>query len=95
MSGKTYKGTISGMPNQMTGPDLIKFWIGKASSAKKGQDQSNGYDYPQLISKFIMGAVLYNQAVDNYLDEKLTAKVKPNDKPYKNCLLYTSDAADE
>ena len=89
LSGKTYKGTISGMPNQMTGPDLIKFWIGKASSAKKGQDQSNGYDYPQLISKFIMGAVLYNQAVDNYLDEKLTAKVKPNDKPYKKGAVYT------
>ena len=89
MSGKTYKGAIPGMPNQMTGPDLIKFWIGKASSAKKGQDQSNGYDYPQLISKFIMGAVLYNQAVDNYLDEKLGASSKPNDKPYKKGAVYT------
>ena len=89
LSGKTYKGTISGMPNQMTGPDLIKFWIGKASNAKKGQDQANGYDYPQLISKFIMGAVLYNQAVDNYLDEKLGASTKPNDKPYKKGAVYT------
>ena len=89
LSGKTYKGAISGMPNQMTGPDLIKFWIGKASSANKGQDQNNGYDYPQLISKFIMGAVFYNQAVDNYLDEKLGAKTKPNDKPYKKGAAYT------
>ena len=29
LSGKTFKGAIAGMPNQMTGPDLIKFWIGK------------------------------------------------------------------
>ena len=36
LSGKTYKGAISGMPNQMTGPDLIKFWIDKASKANKG-----------------------------------------------------------
>ncbi len=89
LAGKTYKGTISGMPNQMTGSELIKFWIGKASSATKGQDKANGYDYPQLISKFIMGAVFYNQAVDNYLDEKLSAEKKPNDKPYKAGAAYT------
>jgi hypothetical protein len=89
LSGKTYKGAISGMPNQMTGPDLIKFWIDKASKANKGQDKLNGYDYPQLISKFIMGAVFYNQAVDNYLDEKLDAKNKPNSKPYKKGAYYT------
>ena len=34
-------------------------------------DPNTGYNYPQLISKFAMGAVFYNQAVDNYLDEKL------------------------
>ena len=89
LSGKTYKGVISGMPNQMTGGELIKFWIGKASGASKGQDKANGYDYPQLISKFIMGAVFYNQAVDNYLDEKLGADNKPNDKPYKSGAVYT------
>ena len=89
LSGKTYKGTISGMPNNMTGPELITFWIDKASSAKKGVDNRNGYNYPQLISKFIMGAVFYNQAVDNYLDEKLSANKKPNNKPYKKGAAYT------
>ena len=44
---------------------------------------------PQLISKFIMGAVFYNQVVDNYLDEKLSADKKPNDKPYKKGAAYT------
>ena len=77
------------MPNNMTGPELITFWIDKASSAKKGVDNRNGYNYPQLISKFIMGAVFYNQAVDNYLDEKLSANKKPNNKPYKKGAAYT------
>jgi hypothetical protein len=89
LAGKTYKGTISGMPNQMTGAELIKFWIGKASSASKGQDKANGYDYPQLISKFIMGAVFYNQVVDGYLDENLSAEKKPNNMPYKAGAAYT------
>ncbi len=89
LAGKTYKGTITGMPNNMTGPELVSFWIAKASSANKGYDAANGYDYGQLISKFIMGAVSYNQAVDNYLDEKLRADKKPNDKPYKKGAHYT------
>ena len=73
----------------MTGPELVEFWIDKASSANKGLDMANGYNYGQLISKFIMGAVSYNQAVDNYLDEKLGADKKPNDKPYKKGAPYT------
>jgi len=89
LAGKTYKGTITGMPNNMTGSGLVEFWIDKASSANKGVDMANGYNYGQLISKFIMGAVSYNQAVDNYLDEKLEADNKPNDKPYKKGAPYT------
>ena len=36
-----------------------------------------------------MGAVLYHQACDNYLDEKMTASSKPNNKPYKKGAYYT------
>lgn len=89
LAGKTFKAAVTGMPNNMTGPELVEFWIDKASSANKGVDSANGYNYPQLISKFIMGAVFYNQAVDNYLDEKLSADNKPNDKPYKDGAYYT------
>ena len=89
LAGKTWKGAVPGMPNNMTGPELISFWIDKASAAEKGFDAANGYDYPQLISKFLLGAVFYNQAVDNYLDEKLRADTKPNDKPYKEGAAYT------
>jgi hypothetical protein len=89
LAGKTYKGSINGMPNGMTGVELLEFWIDKASGEKKGVDKANGMNYPQLISKFIMGAVFYNQAVDNYLDEKLGAQMKPNNKPYKKGAAYT------
>lgn len=89
LAGKTYKGTVTGMPNNMTGPELVAFWIEKASAADKGADIANGYDYPQLISKFIMGAVFYNQVVDGYLDENLSAEKKPNDQPYSKGAAYT------
>ena len=89
LAGKTFKGAVAGMPNNMTGPELVKFWIEKASAADKGFDAANGYDYPQLISKFIMGAVFYNQVVDTYLDENLEADKKPNDQPYAEGAAYT------
>ena len=89
LAGKTFKGTVAGMPNGMTGAELVTLWIDKASMANKGFDAENGYDYPQLISKFIMGAVFYNQAVDGYLDEYLGPDKKPNDKPYKKGAPYT------
>lgn len=89
LAGKTFKGAVTGMPNNMTGSELVSFWIDKASEAKGGVDTANGMNYPQLISKFVMGAVSYNQAVDNYLDEKLEADNKPNDKPYKAGAHYT------
>ena len=89
LSGKTYKGSVAAWPGNLNGAEVVEFWIDKASSAKKGYDIDNGYNYPQLISKFIMGAVLYNQIADNYLDEKLEADKKPNDKPYKDGAAYT------
>lgn len=89
LSGKTYKGTIAGWPGNLTGPEVIEFMIDKAANTEGGFDPLTGYDYQQLISKFLMGAVFYNQAVDNYLDEKLAADTKPNDKPYKDGAAYT------
>lgn len=89
LKSKTYKGAVNGFPGQMTGPEVIEFLIDKASSADGGFDPVTGYDYPQLISKFMMGAVFYNQAVDSYLDEKLAADNKPNNAPYKKGTHYT------
>lgn len=89
LSGKTYGGTVTGMPNNLTGEELVNFWIEKAAAAEGGVDLDNGYNYPQLISKFIMGAVFYNQVVDGYLAENLSADKKPNDKPYKEGAAYT------
>lgn len=89
LSGKTYGGTVTGMPNNLTGEELVNFWIEKAAAADGGVDLDNGYNYPQLISKFIMGAVFYNQVVDGYLDENLSAEKKPNDQPYSEGAAYT------
>ncbi len=89
LAGKTYKGAVPGWPGNMTGPEVIKFMIEKAATTNKGYDPLTGYDYPQLISKFTMGAVFYNQAVDNYLDEGLSAEKKPNNKPYSDGAAYT------
>ncbi|MEQ8665889.1 MAG: DUF4856 domain-containing protein [Rhodospirillales bacterium] len=89
LAGKTFKGTVTGMPNNLTGAELVSFWIDKAAAAKKGVDTANGYDYAQLISKFVMGAVFYNQVVDGYLDENLGADKKPNDEPYSDGAAYT------
>ena len=89
LAGKTYKGSVPGWPGNQTGKEVLLQMIDKASAAKKGFDAATGYDYKQLISKFIMGAVFYNQAVDNYLDEKLGPDKKPNDKQYKGGKPYT------
>ncbi|MBY4677839.1 DUF4856 domain-containing protein [Marinobacterium arenosum] len=89
LAGKAYKGAVTSWPGNMTGAEVLAFMIDKASAADKGYDSVNGYDYAQLISKFTMGAVFYNQAVDNYLDEKLEADTKPNNKAYKDGKPYT------
>lgn len=89
LAGKYYGGAVSAWPGNMTGKEVALHMIKQAAKTKGGFDPANGYDYAQLISKFTFGAVSYNQAVDNYLDEKLKADVKPNNKPYKKGAYYT------
>ena len=89
LAGKASKGVVNGWPGQMTGRETLEFMIDKAASTNKGFDPITGYDYIQLISKFTMGAVFYHQACDNYLDEKMGADNKPNNKPYKEGKHYT------
>ena len=89
LAGKADGRVQLSWPNNMTGADVIRFMIKKASKISGGVDMKNGMNYPQLISKYTMGAVLYHQACDNYLDEKMTASNKPNDKPYKKGAYYT------
>ena len=89
LSGKAYKGAINGWPGNMTGKEVLASMIERAAAADKGYDAKHGYDFAQLVSKFAMGAIFYHQACDNYLDEKLEADNKPNDKPYKDGAYYT------
>ncbi|MEP5152620.1 DUF4856 domain-containing protein [Planktotalea sp.] len=89
ISGKFYEGAMPAWPGNMTGKQVAYHMIKKAAAANKGFDAETGYDYAQLISKFTMGAMAYNQAVDNYLDEKLEADNKPNNAPYSDGAAYT------
>lgn len=89
ISGKFYKGAMPAWPGNKSGVDVLLQMISLASKSEGGYDPVNGYDWGQLISKFTLGAMAYNQAVDNYLDEKLDADNKPNDQPYSDGAYYT------
>lgn len=89
ISGKFYKGAMPAWPGNKTGVEVVEHMIAKAAASTKGFDAENGYDYAQLISKYTMGAMMFNQSVDNYLDEKLGADNKPNNKPYSEGAAYT------
>jgi len=89
ISGKFYKGAMPAWPGNLNGVEVVEQMISKAAASTKGFDAENGYDWGQLISKYTMGAMMFNQSVDNYLDEKLAADNKPNNKPYKDGAYYT------
>ena len=89
ISGKFYDGAMPAWPGNMSGKDVAYNMMAMAAKSNKGFDADTGYDWAQLISKYTMGAMAYNQAVDNYLDEKLSAEKKPNNKPYKDGAHYT------
>ena len=89
ISGKFYKGAMPAWPGNKSGVDVMLQMISMAAASEQGYDAVNGFDYGQLISKFTLGAMPYSQAVDNYLDEKLAADKKPNNKPYKEGAYYT------
>ncbi|TDP01104.1 DUF4856 domain-containing protein [Marinomonas balearica] len=89
LASSAYKGVITGWPGNLTGKETLEQMVAMAAKTKSGYDPVNGYDYIQLISKFTMGAVFYNKAVNHYLDELLEADVKPNDKAYKDGVAYT------
>ncbi len=89
LEGKFYNGSMNAWPGSLTGKDVIVDMMERAALTNGGVDLENGLHYPQLISKFTMGAVSFHQAVDNYLDEKLEADTKPNNEAYSEGAHYT------
>ncbi len=89
ISGKAYQGLMPAWPGNLTGAEVLEDMIKRAAKSDGGFDADTGMDWPQLIQKFALGAMAYNQAVDNYLDEKLAADTKPNNQPYKDGAHYT------
>ena len=57
IEGKFYNGAMMAWPGSMKGRDVALHMIERASIANKGVDAENGYNWPQLISKFTMGAM--------------------------------------
>ena len=88
LSGKMYKGAIPGWGG-LSGPEALEHMMQKASEIGGDFDPATGFDYTQLISKFAMGAVFYNQGVNNYLGKKMEIGQKENRKPYKEGAYYT------
>lgn len=89
ISGKFYNGAMPAWPGNKSGVDVALQMIKMAAASEQGYDPVSGMDWGQLISKFTLGAMAYNQAVDNYLDEKLDADNKPNDLPYSEGAHFT------
>ena len=89
IKGKTYQGLVPGWPGNMTGPEVMEDMIKRAAASNGGYDAETGMDWGQLIQKFGIGAMGFNQVVDNYLDERLDAENKPNNKPYSEGAAYT------
>ncbi|EAR09081.1 hypothetical protein MED297_17103 [Reinekea sp. MED297] len=89
LADKAYKGAVPAWPGYLNGEQVLADMIARAARTEGGFDPVTGHDYQQLISKFAMGAVFYNQAVDNYLDELLAEDVKPNDQAYSDGAAYT------
>ncbi|MEO9683598.1 MAG: DUF4856 domain-containing protein [Tateyamaria sp.] len=89
IKGKTYQGLVPGWPGNLTGPEVLEDMIARASVSNGGFDADTGMDWGQLIQKFGIGAMGFNQAVDNYLDENLAADKKPNNSPYSDGAAYT------
>jgi len=87
--GKTYGGLVPGWPGSKTGAEVVEHMIHHAAMSNGGVSPELGYNWGQLIQKFLIGAVSYNQIVDNYLDEKMTAGNKPNNLPYSEGAAYT------
>ncbi|MEP3392844.1 MAG: DUF4856 domain-containing protein [Litoreibacter sp.] len=89
VKGKTYKGLVPGWPGNLTGPEVLEDMITRASVSNGGFDADTGMVWGQLIQKFSLGAMGFNQVVDNYLDENLGADKKPNNQPYSEGAAYT------
>lgn len=86
------KNIAMGVPGHKSAQEVVDLWaVNLARNIKAGNghvDMEFGYDYRQLLPKYLMGAAFYNQAVDKYLDEYIKTK-KPHNLPYKDGKYYT------
>ncbi|MEM7206790.1 MAG: DUF4856 domain-containing protein [Pseudomonadota bacterium] len=90
-------GKTLGWPGEKSAGDVVQMWLDffghqhnfagnpavlPEDSTPDKVDAKYGYDYNQLVPKFLMGAVFYYQSINHYLDENLEPGTQNNDTPY-------------
>ncbi len=87
------KAITLGVPGNKTAKETLDLWVRhfaeNLATTSSTLDETNGYNYRQLVTKYLMGAVFYSESVNHYLDENLEDGVKDNNLPYNPGKHYT------
>ena len=89
LSGKAYKGSLSRLARQHDRQGSAGIDDHHGGRHRKGLRRHARLRLRAAGLEIHHGRRLYHQACDNYLDEKMNADNKPNDKPYKDGAYYT------
>lgn len=98
----TFDHVLIGVPGNKTPSEAVELWIknyGVSSTASQAAgaeglspyiDMVTGYDYRQLLLKYMLTGLYFSQSVDKYLDEYIRVPgKKDNSTAYKDGKHYT------
>ena len=77
ISGKFYDGAMPAWPGGVSGKEAMIHMIKHAAQSNGGFDAENGFDWGQIISKYTMGAMMFNQ-VGRQLPRRETGRRRTN-----------------
>jgi len=95
MAGAPADDVVMGVPGNKTAAETIDLWIANFAATTTAAaadatlrpytDMTTGYDYRQLILKYMLTGLFYSQAVDKYFDDYVTTPgTKDNSLPYND-----------
>ncbi len=74
-----------GVPGDKNAEEVLDLWVNNYASNGSHLDTTNGFNYRQLVPKFLLGSVFYYQSVNLYWDEYVnTPGIQDNHQPYNN-----------